>query len=410
MRVVLIVPAFPQLSETFVVTKALGLIQRGIDIQVVCAESGDEQWAAFGPDHPVHRLRCRVHLTPSAHPAWNVPPRLVGNVVDLGRTAPSELRRALRVGGPSTVARHLFLDGPLIRLAPDVVHFEFGALAVGREDLGRQLGCALTVSFRGSDMAYVGLDTPGFYDRLWASADRVHLLGQALWAQARQRGAPAELHHAIIPPAVDSERLSATEPRPGVLGSSGRPLRVLSVGRLHWTKGYDDALEAIAALRRRGVEVEYRIAGGGELLNAVSFWRHQLGLDDAVELLGPVAPSGVSEQYRWADVVLHSAISEGFCNVVMEAQGHRLPVVCTDAGGLPENVEHEVTGLVVHRRDPGAMSEGLARLAGDGDLRARMGAAGRERVERRFRLSDQLDAWERFYEAAVATSALTRDP
>ena len=402
MRVGLVVSTFPQLSETFVVSKVLGLVERGVDAHVVCRDSGAERWAAFGPDHPVHALRERVHMAPSVFPRSKVPRVMVGGVVELGRRSPSELWHALRVGPPSTVARHLFLDAPLIGLAPDVVHFEFGALAVGREDLGRRLGCALTVSFRGSDLSYIGLDAPDFYAKLWETVDGVHVLGQALWARARERGAPANLAHTAIPPAVNVSVIEPPQRFPGPVGGRDRPLRVLSVGRMHWTKAYDDALEAIAALKRAGVEVEYRIVGGGDLLQAVSFWRHQLGLDGEVELLGPLPPGDVGTQYGWADVLLHSAISEGFCNVVVEAQAQRLPVVCTDAGGLPENVDNGATGVVVRRRDPKALAEGLARLAGDGELRARMGAAGRERVERLFRLEDQLDAWEGFYEDAVS--------
>lgn len=59
----------------------------------------------------------------------------------------------------------------------------------------------------------------------------------------------------------------------------------------------------------------------------------------------------MAEHFKWADVLLHSVISEGFCNVVVEAQAHGVPVVCTDAGGLPDNVEREITGVVVPRRD-----------------------------------------------------------
>ena len=98
---------------------------------------------------------------------------------------------------------------------------------------------------------------------------------------------------------------------------------------------------------------------------------------------------------------MHSAVSEGFCNGVIEAQAHGVPVVCTDAGGLPENVDDGVTGIVVPRRDPAALAAALTRLAADGDLRARMGAAGRDRVERLFRLDDQIDAWVRFYQDAI---------
>jgi len=227
------------------------------------------------------------------------------------------------------------------------------------------------------------------------------VLGESLWRRAVHRGAPPDLPHTVITPAIDASAIILVPARPGLLGGEAAPLRVLSVGRLHWTKGYDHALDAVAALRAQGIEVEYRIVGDGDLLAAVAFWRHQLGLDDDVGLLRAVPPAEVTRQLAWADVFLHAATSEGFCNAVVEAQAHGVPVVCSDAGGLSENVEHEVSGVVVPRRDPRALAEGMAGLAGDGDLRARMGAAGRERVERLFRLEDQIDAWVRFYEDAV---------
>ncbi len=148
--------------------------------------------------------------------------------------------------------------------------------------------------------------------------------------------------------------------------------------------------------------VEHRIVGDGDLLEAVAFWRHQRGLDDVVTLLRSQPPPEVARLLAWTDVLLHAATSEGFGNAVVEAQAHGVPVVCTDADGLPENVAHGETGLVVPRRDPVALADALARLAGDGELRSAMGAAGRRRVEERFALADQLDAWERFYADALA--------
>jgi colanic acid/amylovoran biosynthesis glycosyltransferase len=95
-------------------------------------------------------------------------------------------------------------------------------------------------------------------------------------------------------------------------------------------------------------------------------------------------------------------VSEGFCNAVLEAQAMGLPVVCTDADGLPENVEDGVTGLVAPRRNPKALSDALAALAADPDRRARMGSAGRARVASRFRLEEQIDAFSRLYESVLS--------
>ncbi len=70
---------------------------------------------------------------------------------------------------------------------------------------------------------------------------------------------------------------------------------------------------------------------------------------------------------------------------MLEAQAAGLPVVCSDADGLAENVAHGVTGLVVPRRDPAAFAAAIAELAADPERRRRMGEAGRERAARLFR-------------------------
>ena len=74
-----------------------------------------------------------------------------------------------------------------------------------------------------------------------------------------------------------------------------------------------------------------------------------------------------------------------------------LPVVCSDADGLRENVADGVTGFVVPRRDTDAMAEKLALLAREGQLRQRMGQSGRVRVEKHFQLEQQLDVFEVYY-------------
>lgn len=98
-----------------------------------------------------------------------------------------------------------------------------------------------------------------------------------------------------------------------------------------------------------------------------------------------------------ADVFVMPSISEGFGIVALEAQAMKLPVVCSDAEGLPENVQDMVTGFVVPRRDPERMAERLALLAGDAELRRAMGEAGRERVAHQFRVDQEIDAYERLY-------------
>jgi colanic acid/amylovoran biosynthesis glycosyltransferase len=110
----------------------------------------------------------------------------------------------------------------------------------------------------------------------------------------------------------------------------------------------------------------------------------------------------VLNSLKWADIFLHAAVSEGFCNAVLEAQAMGIPVVCTDADGLTENVADGVTGYVTPRRDSLAMAEKIISLASDGTLRHKMGAAGRKRVEKYFQLEQQMDAFDSFYEMLLS--------
>lgn len=399
-RLILVVPAFPKLSETFIVSKAAGLLEAGWDVHVVCQRGGQEEWQRF--PHAIRAaLERRVHVT------WPVKPRLLSAALLPAAVGASAIRapelttRYLRRGRERfgwDALRRIYLDAKVLNLSPDIVHFEFGTLAVGKTYLKEFLGCRLSVSFRGFDLNFAGLDDPRYYEEVFREADLIHCLGEDLWRRAVRRGCPPDKEHVLIPPAIDvaffdpGERAAAR-----VVGTPDRPIRILSVGRLEWKKGYEDALEAVRRLRTAGISVEYRIVGEGSYLDAVAYARHEMGLEDSVSFLGALPSADVKREMLWADVFFHAAVSEGFCNAVIEAQAMKLPVVCTDADGLPENVLEGETGFVVPRRDPDAMELGISRLAGDPSLRERMGKAGRRRVEKHFRIEDQIVAFDRAY-------------
>lgn len=403
MRIILVVPNFPAVSETFIVDKFVGLVDRGLDVHVTCRASDPDLWALFPALIARPELRRRVH-------PWPTPGRPVRVLHTLAVMAATCLRadrrgavldhvRSLYRRSHRGWPRQLLRDGWFLVLRPDVIHFEFGSDAAERGGLPRLVGCPMTVSFRGYDLNYEGLDDERFFDALWPHLAAVHALGGDLWRRARARGCPAELPHTLIPPAVDSELFHPPEPAPPplVAGTPDRPLRLLSVGRLHWKKGHEYAVEAVALLQERGLVVEYRIVGAGPDEDAVRAAIDDFGVDGAVTLLGAVPRAAVREELAAADVFVHAAVSEGFCNAVLEAQSMALPVVCSDADGLAENVVHGVTGFVVARRDAEAIAERLAALAGDAGLRIRLGAAGRERARTAFRPEDQLAAFAAFF-------------
>ncbi|MDZ4778970.1 MAG: glycosyltransferase family 4 protein [Planctomycetia bacterium] len=402
-------PAFPKLSETFLVNKFVGLLRQGVDAYVVCGRSDESEWRNYPHFAEQAPLRRRIVRSWAHEPRWLAallwPFALLYTFV----MRPSGTVRYFRFTAKSLGVRCLstfYLDAALIRLQPDIVHFEFGTLVLGRTHLRDALPAKLVVSFRGFDLNYSGLDDPQYYQQAWQSLAGVHCLGQDLWRRAQRRGCPPSMPHVLIPPAIDVERFSGEErPDRDVTFSPERPFRILCVGRLHWKKGHEYALLAVSELRKLGVPCELRVVGDGEALESLYLAIHELELVGVVTLVGSMPHEQVRQELDWADVLLHAAVSEGFCNSVLEAQAMAKPVVCSDADGLSENVRDGVTGFVTPRRDIHAMAEKLALLAGNAELRRDMGAAGRQRVLRQYRLEAQIDAFARWYDELLGESS-----
>jgi glycosyltransferase involved in cell wall biosynthesis len=389
-RVLLVGGRFPQISQTFIVALFRGLLERGVDAHVWGSAGDAEAWAAFPGLAEEAEGRLHVHA-PRERPAETASALAGIN----GRVL-----AAARGQRPAEAARRLLAGARLAALKPDLIHFQFGLDALGTTWMGDVAGCPLVVSLRGYDVNYAGLDEPGYFDEVWTRADALHCLGEDMWRRALARGCPPDMPHALIPPAVDTARFAPGEPH-------GGPLTILSVGRLHWKKGYEYALLAVRRLVDAGTELEYRVVGDGPHADAVRAAVYDLGLADHVRLLGALPPARVLTEMRAADVLVHAAVSEGFGNAVMEAQAAALPVVCSDADGLRENIADGETGFAVPRRDPAALAAALERLAGDGDLRRRMGEAGRRRVIERFDPGRQIAAFADLYEATITAGRRT---
>ena len=401
MRVVLRVPGFP--SETFIAQQFVALLERGVDAHVVCEHSRPEAWPRFTRLQAVPGARGRVHPmelgTRRRRAVLRLASALARSAVRRPRATARFLRGCRGAGARDTLGR-LVRGAPFLVLDPDVIHFEFGTQAVSNTYLREAVDAAAVVSLRGFDVNYSGLDVPGFFDEVWREVDVVHANGTDLWERGVRRGCPPDKPHRLIAPAVDATIFRPGDPRPGVLGGADRPVRVVSVGRLHWKKGYEWALAAIRVLRDRGLHVEYRVVGGGPYADAVRACVADLGLEGVVHLLGDRSREEVLEEVRAADVFLHASVSEGFSNGVMEAQAMELPVVSSDGDGARENLADGETGFVVARRDPEALAARVADLAADPELRRRMGRAGRRRVVERFGLDAQTDAFVALYEEA----------
>lgn len=289
---------------------------------------------------------------------------------------------------------------PIACIKPRIVHFEYGTLAHRFSDIKEFVHCKATASFRGYDINYVGLEQQGYYSRVWTDFDGFHFLGNDLRKRAVARGYMDDKTEALIPPGIDTSLFTPKEKK-----QPEDKLVLLSVGRLVWKKGYEYALHAVAILKQRGIQVTYRIIGEGSHKQAIQFAILQMGLQDDVVLLGECTPAQVKEQLYMADIFLHPALSEGFSNAVLEAQAVGLPVVATDADGLPENVADGITGFIVPVYNAAAIAEKLEWCHNNRIALQQMGMAGIERVNTHFTVEQQMQQFSEFYNKVSETGA-----
>ena len=112
--------------------------------------------------------------------------------------------------------------------------------------------------------------------------------------------------------------------------------------------------------------------------------------------------------YERAAIVVCPSRREGYGVVAREAMAHGRPVVASAVGGLLDAVEHERTGLLVPPGDAAALRAAIERLLADATLRARLGAAARERAGERFSWAAATAATIAAYEAAIVADCIGR--
>jgi phosphatidylinositol alpha-mannosyltransferase len=186
--------------------------------------------------------------------------------------------------------------------------------------------------------------------------------------------------YALIPNGVDTTRFRPDlEPLPTARGMGPS---VLFVGRLEPRKGFVHLLRAFARLGRTLPEARLLVAGAygeGERLR-YAWLATQLGAG-RVAFLGRLGPAELARCYASADVCCFPSLGgESFGIVLLEAMATGRPVVCSDIPGYREVLQAGRQGLLVPPGDEPALAAALLRLLADPALRARLGAAGRQRA------------------------------
>lgn len=389
-RLLVVVKGYPRVSETFVAQELLGLQQSGLSFEIVSLRKPYDDF-----DHPVHRqITAPVRYLPEEL-RWE-PGRVLRSLgkalfqsgfwrgfrqflPDLARDLSAVRLRSF--GQAIVLAAETPPDGPLWLYA----HFAHTPTSVARY-AATMLGAPFSISAHAKDI-WTSPDwdlQAKLREARWTvtctASGRDHLAGLAPDAAVHLNYHGLDLSRFPAPPARQDARDGS---------EADDPVRLISVGRAVPKKGYDVLLEALAALPG---DLHWRFdhIGGGTELPALKAQANALGLSTRIAWHGPRDQAEVLAAYRSADIFTLASHAtkdndrDGLPNVIVEAASQRLACVATDFSGIPELLQHEVSGLLVPPKDAEALRDALVRAITDPALRAGLGRAAEARVRAEF--------------------------
>lgn len=402
-RIGYVLKVYPRFSETFIVTEILAREGAGDDLAIYALRPTTD--ARFHPE--IARVQAPVtwlRRYPKGGDLWQriadgirtpaIAQRLPGVLHELAGLPGDE------VGQGVELAEAVLADG-ITHL-----HAHFASLA-GRMAwvASRLTGVPYTLTTHAKDIYHSSVD-PDWLRRVCADADRVVAISRFnenhLTRVLAGSGARVELQYN----ALELDRFPFRAP-----GPAHDPLRVAAVGRLVEKKGFAHLIDAAALLARQGRRLDVRIAGTGELQDALTGRIAAAGLQDSVRLVGPQPQDRIRDLVEWADVFAAPCVPgedgnvDGLPTVVLEAMALGTPVVATAVTGLPEVVENGRTGVLLAPRDVDGLAAALAGFA-DGEQPAHDHARNaRALIEERFdsrRQARRLSGWQRTDAVALA--------
>ncbi len=405
-RVAVVLKGYPRLSETFVAQELSGLEQAGLSLALYSLRHPTDD-----KRHPIHdRIQAPVSYLPEylhddpgrVRRAWARARRLPGYraarrrwLADLRRDR--SRNRVRRFGQAVVLAAEMPAEIDHV-----YAHFLHTPASVGRY-AALMRGLPFSASAHAKDI-WTSPDwdiAEKIHDARWiatcTAANRDHLA-----AVSGAADKVALVYHGLdfgdLPPPPSRDYTNDGR-------DPARPLTILSVGRLVAKKGYDDLLQALAALPE-GLHWRFEHIGRRDLGETLAAQANTLGIADRITWHGAQARDEVMAAYGRADLfVLASKITadgdrDGIPNVLMEAMSQGLACVATDVSGIPELIDDGVTGWLAPSADPGALSGIIGRALTNPTVRTQIADAGTRHVRGNFGFQTGLTKLLRLFDRA----------
>ena len=387
MKIGLVLHKTPAKSEEFLISKIKGLMQNGHEVILFAYKDYNFELCEVVGSMKISNIFI-----------FQVLKMLISYVIIIIKS-PLVVYRYLnleKLDGVSFRVRweNLYLNSKILGKKLHWIHFCFATTVFRKENVAKAINAKMGVSLRGYDINVYPLKNPNCYDLLWEKVDKVHSISYSLLEKAKSLNLENNNKQIIIYPAVNKDYFINNKSLKDL--SSKNKIEILSVARLHWIKGLEYTIQALAKLK--DTNFNYTIIGSGAEYDRILLTINYFDLTDRVKILSHVPHSGLKNFYKKADFYLQYSLEEGFCNSVLEAQSMGLLTIVSDASGLKENVIHGKTGWVVPKREPNLLAKKIQDIIRmDFAELNKIRSAGQDRARNNFDIKIQNDQFNIFF-------------
>ncbi|MBI5360611.1 MAG: glycosyltransferase family 4 protein [Planctomycetes bacterium] len=326
-------------------------------------------------NHPVNLAGVNVHVREMYPFGKKGLCRIICGMLNVRKT-----KKLIRAINPDIV--HLLGLFPL--MAPDLKHIVRGLPNLAISGWGGE--------FTGSSGMVMDEKAKGILRYILKQADKITATGRHL-AQITSQFTGKEI--IIVPYGVELNRFSPSE-------FPEKQSNALTIGFLkHFEKKYgpECLLRAFALLTKKHGNIELLLIGGGSQANTLEQLAADLRITPLIRFIGAVPYEDVPLWLSRMDIFVMPSVYEEFGVAALEASAMELPVVASNAGGIPEVVQDGKTGILVPPENPAALADAIDKLISNPQMRAEFGKAGRRYVEENYRWEENVKAMIEVYKS-----------
>lgn len=290
---------------------------------------------------------------------------------------------------------------PIVLYRPDIFHMQWARDIEFYMFLKTQFSIPIIISLRGAHINYTPIiksRIAEIYREYFPQVNAFHAVSEAIAKEAQKYGVRTSSIQVIHSPIKKEVYDCFIKEKYHIRPEKG--IKLISVGRFHWKKGYVYGLRAIRILRDKGFKVTYTIVSTNALPEALQFQIHQQDLKDYVHIVKGMSHNELLTYLRGFDLMLLPSIEEGIANVVLEAMAMGLLVVSADCGGMAEVVKNGKTGWLVPIRDPEAIALAVEDfLKTEGQKLNQMALEAHNLIKKEFEAEDVIAQFETMYQS-----------